>query len=414
MVKRKKTLLITENFPYLPGEQFLEEEVIYWHKFNDVALTILPIRAEGAARELPPNIQVSNDLSRKLPSYATAFLFLRAVFSSVFVKEISYLVSVRKLRTSCVRTALKTTYDTFRLRKLLKGHLKNSNDKPLVYTYWFNTAFYAAALLKKEDWIGGLISRAHRFDVYENFRSNQYMPIKRQFVDGFDRLSAISDKGRAYLCDTYGIAKGKVTVDRLGVELPVQSSPAAEPMKLVLLSVSYCIGVKNIHKIIEAVGIASKTRTNVTFIWHHIGDGPLRTALEDLAVKELTAANVSWSFHGNLQNADVKGFFEKNAIDVFINTSQSEGVPVSIMEAMSYGVPAIAPDVGGISEIINSNHGVLLSNDPSPAEISEALILIDFFKNDETRLNAKKHVEAHYNAKVNYREFIDSLSSLAR
>ena len=39
-------------------------------------------------------------------------------------------------------------------------------------------------------------------------------------------------------------------------------------------------------------------------------------------------------------------------IDLFINTSSSEGVPVSIMEALSVGIPIIATDVGGTKEIV--------------------------------------------------------------
>ena len=46
---------------------------------------------------------------------------------------------------------------------------------------------------------------------------------------------------------------------------------------------------------------------------------------------------------GEVENKEAKAFFLNNAVDFFINASESEGVPVSIMEAMSASVPAIAP-----------------------------------------------------------------------
>jgi len=48
-----------------------------------------------------------------------------------------------------------------------------------------------------------------------------------------------------------------------------------------------------------------------------------------------------------LPHNDVLNYYASNPVDVFINTSSSEGLPVSIMEAMSFGIPVIATNVGG-------------------------------------------------------------------
>src|SRR5690606_28118848 len=141
-------------------------------------------------------------------------------------------------------------------------------EKPLIYTYWFNKAYYAAALLKRKGLVGSLVSRAHGFDVYEDRKPNHYMPLKRQFVKDIDNLSAISKKGRSYLCATYGIAENITSVDPLGVELSHKVSPPGGPMVLTILSVSYCVEVKSIHKIIEAIDICSGTKPEMNFIWH--------------------------------------------------------------------------------------------------------------------------------------------------
>src|SRR5690606_478365 len=412
MGENRKVLLITENFPYLPGEQFLEEEVAYWDKFYQGELVILPTHANGPPRNVPDRIKVSSDLTRRLSGLTKTWLFLRALLSVFFIKEIRYLISIRRLKAACFKTALKTTYDAFKLRLLLKGYLAKQPEKPIVYTYWFNTAFYAAALVKSENRIEKLISRAHRFDLYEDVKVNQYMPLKRQFLGQLDYLSVISAHGKAYLQEVFGITEDKIGVDRLGVEIPAVSSPASVSTELIVLSISYCSVVKNIHKIIEGMELAAKSRRELSFVWHHVGNGPVRNLMEDLAHKKVSWYNVSYTFHGNMDNADVRKFLATNSIDVFINTSQSEGIPVSIMEAMSYGVPAIGPDVGGVSEIINSDHGILLAPDPTIPQIAQALLSTDFLKNEKTRVSAKVFAKNFYHAESNYREFIYRLSHL--
>src|SRR5690554_5373561 len=200
----RKVLLITENFPYLPGEQFLEEEVVCWGEFFDGDLIVLPVKASGFPRTVPDNIQIEMCLTKKVPSYYDVVHLFKAFFSTIFLKELGYLLAVRKFNVKCIKTAFKTTFDVFKLSYLLGNYLKSIEEKPLIYTYWFNKAYYAAALLKRKGLVGSLVSRAHGFDVYEDRKPNHYMPLKRQFVKELDHLSAISKKGKSYLCDTYG------------------------------------------------------------------------------------------------------------------------------------------------------------------------------------------------------------------
>jgi glycosyltransferase involved in cell wall biosynthesis len=49
----------------------------------------------------------------------------------------------------------------------------------------------------------------------------------------------------------------------------------------------------------------------------------------------------------------------KNA-DIFVLTSNYEGFPITILEAMSFGLPVIASDVGGVSEIVDNSVGYLI------------------------------------------------------
>ncbi|WP_243669706.1 glycosyltransferase [Methanoculleus chikugoensis] len=86
--------------------------------------------------------------------------------------------------------------------------------------------------------------------------------------------------------------------------------------------------------------------------------------------------NVSHRFTGYLDNAAVLEHYRQSPIDVFINVSESEGIPVSIMEAESCGIPVIATAVGGIPEIVSDATGILLPEHPAPRDIAKAVVRI--------------------------------------
>ena len=62
--------------------------------------------------------------------------------------------------------------------------------------------------------------------------------------------------------------------------------------------------------------------------------------------------NISVKLLGKVNNNDILNFYSITPVNLFINLSESEGIPVSIMEAISFSIPIIATDVGGVSEIV--------------------------------------------------------------
>ena len=63
-----------------------------------------------------------------------------------------------------------------------------------------------------------------------------------------------------------------------------------------------------------------------------------------------------------------------NWADIFILTSYNEGLPISILEAMSYGLPIIASPVGGIPEVVERNRNGILVNPGNIDEIYHAIM----------------------------------------
>ncbi|MBT0812859.1 glycosyltransferase [Litoribacter ruber] len=402
----KNLLLITEVFPYSPGEEFLEKEIIYWGREFKGDLIILPKRKSRFKRDIPSKIVVNNSLNQPLSFINYFSIFIKSLTSKIFLNELLYLIKNSKFEFNNFKSALYATIKVFKIRHHLKIFIKDLDTPPNVYCYWNDNSSYAAALLKQEGIINKLFSRIHRFDLYEEERRNNYMPLKRQLIQVFDKIFPISLEGKNYLINKYSMSEKNICIQKLGVELNGFMCLASPRNVLKILSVSYCVDVKRIDKIIDSARNLASTFPDIKIHWDHLGGGILEEELVEYANKMMLAPNLSWKFHGMVSNKEILKFYSENCIDVFINTSLSEGVPVSIMEALSFGVPVIAPNVGGISELVEQTHGILLSEAPSIEEITNALRNIEMFKSYPVRKNAYEFSKAHYNSKLNYSRFI--------
>ena len=98
-----------------------------------------------------------------------------------------------------------------------------------------------------------------------------------------------------------------------------------------------------------------------------VGDGPLESNLRDLS-KELGLSDCV-TFFG--EQVDVSPFML--AADLFVISSITEGLPVSLLEAMSAGLPAVVTDVGGMGEIARLSGAVTLVPSSDPKGLAEAL-----------------------------------------
>ena len=95
-----------------------------------------------------------------------------------------------------------------------------------------------------------------------------------------------------------------------------------------------------------------------------VGDGPARAGRELLAEELGIAGTVR--FYG--QRLDTAGFFR--AADVFCMSSVSEGLPMSLLQSMSVGLPALVTDVGGMAEVLELSNGGLRTSVGDPAAMA--------------------------------------------
>ena len=99
-----------------------------------------------------------------------------------------------------------------------------------------------------------------------------------------------------------------------------------------------------------------------------VGSGPLEAALQDLTSRLNITRAVKFAGHSE------KVFEELQRMDLFVLPSRSEGVPISIIEAMVMGLPVVATRVGGIPEaVIEGTTGILVTP-RQPAQLADAII----------------------------------------
>jgi glycosyltransferase involved in cell wall biosynthesis len=405
-------LLLTNGFPFLSGEPFLEQEMKCWAG-ADVQLVVIPLLAHGISRPLPTLARLDTSMAMRLSRARKLAYAARAMTSGIFWKEMHSILGAGKPLLRSAITALKATALVHQFSTDLK-EIVEKHKPDVVYCYWNDLQAYAAAMLKRTHPGLPVVSRAHGFDVYEHRRPDGYMPLKRQFIRTFDQLLTVGESPRRYLIQTYRPDETRVRISRLGVNIPDKACAATPPGVLCIVSVSACIPLKRLDKVIEAIRIASELLPSTQINWVHIGDGPLRAELEDHASRRIPPAMATWKFLGQIPNSQVAEFYESTAVDIFINASESEGLPVSIMEAMSYGVPAIAPDVGAINELVGPRVGLLLSASPRVEEIATGIVnLADDCKSDNLRSAASEKIALEYDGARNYLELIKLLSQIA-
>jgi L-malate glycosyltransferase len=159
--------------------------------------------------------------------------------------------------------------------------------------------------------------------------------------------------------------------------------------------------VKNHALLLNAFAAALTTMPELR-LWM-VGDGSQRPILESLT-KELGIGD-SVTFWG--QQLDVAPFF--SAADTFIMSSKSEGLPVSLLQAFSVGLPAIVTDVGGMAEVVRTADAGLTVSVSDPAEMTSAIVRMaasDSLREQFAR-NGDKAFAEHFTLKAMVATYLD-------
>ncbi|MDB4974533.1 MAG: hypothetical protein JWN48_2874 [Myxococcaceae bacterium] len=205
--------------------------------------------------------------------------------------------------------------------------------------------------------------------------------LRRRFLALLGPLARAELAGRAHVCPM-GIEPAQpATEDRTRLRQRLRLEHFS------VLSLGRLITLKGIEHAIDAVARLPASELLIC------GDGPLRGALEQRAQQRGTRVR----FLGNVFGAQKAELFR--AADAFVLPSivlpngRTEGMPTTLLEAMEHGLPVVASDVGGVSDVVRSDENGYLVAPADTAALARALATLQ----DDT-VRARLSTGAHETA----------------
>jgi len=391
------------------GEVFLEEEIKILEKHTD-RIVIIPINPSGnITRPISDKIKIE-----KLTYFKTNWFkikSLRYLFSLHVITELNLarLHYKKRINLKLIKNIISAYAESTTIKKFIEKKFKKDQFNT-IYSYWMDEKALAISRLNLN---AKKICRAHGWDLYFDRSEINYLPFKRSILLTINEVHFISKNGLNYFINTHKVINlKKLYLSYLGTNVYNFNNLKKNitSNKFTILTNGYIYPNKRIELVIETL---SKLKFKAH--WIHIGNGYEEGFFKQIKIlaSEIldTNQNISYEFKGQLSNLNVHKLLYTNQIDIFMNLSQSEGIPVSIMEAISYKIPIIATNVGGVSEIVKENlNGYLLNPNPNTDHISK--ILTNFYMlNSEERQkyrNASYSIwENNFNAEKNYGIFTE-------
>ncbi len=403
-------ILLTTGFPFTSAEPYLEAELpVLAARFTHVFLFAIGLQP-GLAPTLPmpKNVIVCNcasvsrrrgrttDLLRGLPAAAS--------LDGVCAQD------RREAGASPAKRAFLGYYLTrvHRHAAEVEACLADVDfslyDQVCLYSYWLFAAAGVAAELReylRDRGVGNVrfISRAHSYDLYTYANALSYLPCRTALLRAADGVYACSEDGAAYLRERYPDFRDKIHTAYLGTAEGERTEGSGDGV-FRILTCCRTIPLKRLDRLADVL----KTMPPDSRIeWTHIGDGSALAALRRQCGGGF--AGVQVRFLGALAHAQVLQYYRQHPVDLFVNLSSREGLPVAVMEAMSFGVPAVVTDVGGCGEMIRTGYnGYLLPADFTAGALQNTLrhAMRDAAS---MRENALRTWRTRFSAQENYTQF---------
>ena len=295
-----------------------------------------------------------------------------------------------------------------KIRKRLKRVLRSSEVSACaVYSYWFNLPAVVGSFLyfwlKKKIPNARFVSRAHGGDLYFERSALNFLSHRELLLEAAFGVYPCSEYGARYLRQRYPQYASKIRPAHLGTR-DLGVAPWNGGMDYSIVSCSNVIPLKRVDLIFD-VARALLSR-GLGARWVHFGDGSELPKI--MAAARESGLQEKMEFRGRVPNSEVLDFYKNNTVGLFINLSMTEGLPVSIIEAMSFGIPVIATDVGGSSEIVDNSVGMLVRSDEGAESVAKkAIELMSLEKSEYKRLRerARAKWESAFNCEKNYADW---------
>jgi glycosyltransferase involved in cell wall biosynthesis len=268
----------------------------------------------------------------------------------------------------------------------------------VLHAHQYSPFFYAAA----SRWFGSrppvLFTEHGR--AFPDYPRRKRMLANRVLLRSRDRVMAVGEAVRQALIHNEGIAPKRVEVIYNGIPLErfaarltaseraaVRAEIGVEPDDLVVIQVARLDYLKDHATAIRTIErVAGRWPTARLVL---VGDGPERGKIEDLVRQRAMGENVRLLG----QRADIPRLLA--ASDIVLLTSISEGIPLTLIEAMAAGRPVVSTGVGGVAEVVVDGQTGLLAPAGDDETLAEHILRLadDPGRRDRMRRSGRRRAD---------------------
>lgn len=273
--------------------------------------------------------------------------------------EIAYFGHSGEMLQRFLDAGIKMTYfpysgkkDMLKVVLKLAKHIKKEKIDVVSTNFFMDKVivFFASRITKFK-----IVSTFHSVKKPTTLTPNKYFQIFfHKYV--VDKNFAVSKSVLESWVKYRGLSLSNSKVLYSGIEnLPCETQKIrCKEKEVIFVTAARITKVKGFERLIHYFSILNKRKSNWQF-WI-IGDGFQKAYLQELVLKlELQKKIIFIGYQ-----TDLCGFYKK--ADFFINSSVREALSISILEALSAGVPSVGSNVGGIPEVINHEENGFLVN----------------------------------------------------
>jgi len=359
-------------------------------------------------KKLPSNVNVHVFSDKPVPiGFSQRIKLLFVALKDLFTKG-SSLAYFKKFRFNYAFLS-----NAFKRSMEIEQTIRNNDTQEIYISYWWDNSALALYFLKKRGKINRFYCRAHGRDLFEHREpQTKKLPFRLEVLKEVEKIYSVSICGLDYLQKRFPDYKNKLASNCLGSRDYGFSEKELNP-EFTIATVCRVRNIKRVFLLAEALAVF-----DIPTKWIHIGGKA--NAKRDYSMEryyssiEALEANEKITFvdEDDLSQEEVLETLIKNKVELLVSVSETEGLPVSIMEAFSAGIPVLATDVGGCSELVNDITGKLLTANPDLEEIRNGLI--HFYDNrmeyNKLQNTIRENWEEKYDIAKNYRVFCKTLT----
>ncbi|WP_234119262.1 glycosyltransferase family 4 protein [Clostridium hydrogenum] len=347
-----KILYITAQTPYGDGEQFIPPEIIeMMNKGNEII--VVPLRPNrdlakgGETRQIAKYTKYVPLINVKVVLCAAAVLFKHPIkYFKILGNILSNSGSVLKVFKNLLLLG----------KGLVIADIAKENNVEHIHAHWASTPSTAAFIASYMSGIEYSFT-SHRWDIAEN-------NMLRKKAETAKFIRVIDDPGFKEMVGFIGEAnKEKCHKIHVGVQIAdAEVKPKKKRDYFYIVTPANFVEKKGHKYLIEAIEKLVKMGYSIKCSFY--GSGPLEKQLID-NIEKLGMSD-SIKVCGKIAHDDLLKMYLEGEVDcvalpsIVTADGEKEGIPVSLMEAMAYNIPAVSTYTGGIPELLGEDCGVLV------------------------------------------------------